>query len=77
VPTNWPMPELKARYGLPLLVSVSRKGFLRKIVNRPVTEAGAATLAAELFAVEQGAGHIRTHAPGPLRDALKVRDALG
>jgi dihydropteroate synthase type 2 len=71
------LPELKARYGLPILVSVSRKGFLRKLVNRPALEAGAATLAAELFAVEQGADHIRTHAPGALRDALKVQDALG
>jgi dihydropteroate synthase type 2 len=71
------LPELKTRYGLPILISVSRKGFLRKIVNRPVTEAGAATLAAELFAVAQGADYIRTHAPGPLQDALKVQNALG
>lgn len=71
------LPELKARYALPLLISVSRKGFLRKIVNRPVTEAGAATLAAELFAVEQGADLIRTHAPGSLRDGLKVLKEIG
>ena len=48
------LPELKARYGLPLLVSVSRKGFLRKLVNRPAQEAGAASLAAELFAEAPG-----------------------
>ena len=71
------LPELKARYGLPILVSVSRKGFLRKLVNRPVDEAGAATLAAELFAVEQGADYIRTHAPGPLCDGIKVLKSLG
>ena len=71
------LPELKARYGLPILISVSRKGFLRKIVNRPPLESGAASLAAELFAVEQGADHIRTHAPGALQDALKVQNALG
>jgi dihydropteroate synthase type 2 len=71
------LPELKARYGLPLLVSVSRKGFLRKLVGRPPLESGPASLAAELFAVEQGATYIRTHAPGALRDALKVREALG
>jgi dihydropteroate synthase len=70
------LPELKARYGLPLLVSVSRKGFLRKIANRPVEEAGAASLAAELFAVEKGADFVRTHAPGPLADALKVLKAI-
>ena len=71
------LPELKARYGLPVLVSVSRKGFLRKLVNRPAQEAGAASLAAELFAEAQGADYIRTHAPGPLRDGLKVLKSLG
>jgi dihydropteroate synthase type 2 len=70
------LPELKARYGLPLLVSVSRKGFLRKLVNRPADEAGAASLAAELFAHDQGADYIRTHAPGALADGLKVLKAM-
>jgi dihydropteroate synthase type 2 len=71
------LPELKARYGLPLLASVSRKGFLRKLANRPVGEAGAASLAAELFAEANGADFIRTHAPGALKDGLKVLKALG
>ena len=71
------LPELRARYDLPLLVSLSRKGFLRKIVGRSVQEAGAASLAAELFAQAQGARYIRTHAPGALRDGLKVLKTLG
>jgi dihydropteroate synthase type 2 len=71
------LPELRARYSLPLLVSVSRKGFLRKIAGRPAQEAGAASLAAELFAEAQGAGYIRTHTPGALRDGLKVLKRLG
>lgn len=71
------LPELKARYGLPLLVSLSRKGFLRKLVGRPVTEAGAASLAAELYAQAQGADYIRTHAPGPLKDGVKVLKTIG
>jgi dihydropteroate synthase type 2 len=71
------LPELKARYGLPLLVSLSRKGFLRKLVSRPVAEAGAASLAAELFAEAQGADYIRTHAPGPLRDGVKILKTIG
>jgi dihydropteroate synthase type 2 len=71
------LPELKARYGLPVLVSVSRKGFLRKLVNRPAQEAGAASLAAELFAEANGADYIRTHAPGALRDGLKVLKTMG
>jgi dihydropteroate synthase type 2 len=71
------LPELKARYGLPLLVSLSRKGFLRKLVNRPPLEAGSASLAAELFAEANGADYIRTHAPGSLRDGLKVLKRIG
>lgn len=70
------LPELKARYGLPVLVSLSRKSFIRAIAGRGVHEAGAATLAAELYAVAQGADMIRTHDPGALRDALKVSAAL-
>lgn len=71
------LPELRARYGLPLLVSVSRKGFLRKLAGQPVERAGAASLAAELFAEAQGADYIRTHAPAPLRDGVKVLKAIG
>jgi dihydropteroate synthase len=70
------LPELKARYGLPLLVSLSRKGFLRKLVNRPVAEAGAASLAAELFAGAQGVDYIRTHAPGALKDGANIMKIL-
>jgi dihydropteroate synthase type 2 len=71
------LPELRARYDLPLLVSVSRKGFLRRIVGRPPQESGAASLAAELFAQAQGADYIRTHAPSPLMDGLKILKILG
>jgi len=67
---------LKARYGLPLLVSVSRKSFLRRITGKSPAEAGAASLAAELFAVQHGADYIRTHAPGSIRDALLTQRAL-
>ena len=71
------LPELKKRYGLPVLVSVSRKGFLRKLTGRRIEEIGAATLAAELFAEAQGCDFIRTHAPGPLQDGLKILKSLG
>jgi dihydropteroate synthase type 2 len=71
------LPELKARYGLPLLVSVSRKGFLRTLVDRPALQVGAASLAAELIAEAQGAEMIRTHTPDALRDGLKVLKNIG
>ena len=66
------LPELKRAFGLPVLISVSRKSFLRKITGRDVAEAGAATLAAELFAVFQGADYIRTHDPAALVDGLAI-----
>jgi dihydropteroate synthase type 2 len=69
------LPRLRA-FGLPLLVSVSRKSFLGALTGRGVRERGAATLAAELFAAEQGVDWIRTHEPRALRDALAVWGAL-
>jgi dihydropteroate synthase type 2 len=64
--------DLKSAFGLPVLISVSRKSFLRRLVDRAVTEAGALTLAAELHAVREGADYIRTHDPRALLDALAV-----
>lgn len=68
--------EIKGRFGLPVLVSLSRKSFVRAVTGRGPEEAGAASLAAELLAAEQGADYIRTHEAAPLRDALAVRAAL-
>jgi len=60
-----------------VLVSVSRKSFLRAITGRATAgELGAATLAAELYAAEHGADYIRTHDPSALADALRVMAAL-
>ncbi|MGD0865087.1 MAG: dihydropteroate synthase [Rhizomicrobium sp.] len=70
------LPAIRTAFGLPILVSVSRKSFLRALTGRPPQEAGAASLAAELFAVDRGANYIRTHDPGALRDALAVRNRL-
>jgi dihydropteroate synthase type 2 len=71
------LPQLKSRFGLPLLISVSRKGFLRKLTGRSAQQAGAASLAAELFAEANGADFIRTHDPAALRDGLKVLKKIG
>jgi dihydropteroate synthase type 2 len=66
---------LKQAFGLPVLVSVSRKSFLRRLTGRSAAETGPASLAAELFAAAQGADYIRTHDVGALRDALLVQAA--
>jgi dihydropteroate synthase type 2 len=69
--------ELKKTFDLPVLVSVSRKSFLRAVTGRAPADSGPATLAAELFAVGQGADYVRTHEPAPLVDALAVMQSLG
>jgi dihydropteroate synthase type 2 len=69
--------RLKAVFGLPVMVSVSRKSFLAAVTGRDdPAERGAATLAAELYAAAHGADYIRTHDAAALRDALAVTAAL-
>ncbi|MEE9382260.1 MAG: dihydropteroate synthase [Nannocystaceae bacterium] len=68
--------ELKRRYGLATLVSVSRKSFLRHVAGRETTAVGAATLAAELYAVRAGVEFVRTHDVAALRDACRVWSSL-
>jgi dihydropteroate synthase type 2 len=69
--------RLKQEFGLPVLISVSRKSFLRAVTGRPAaSEAGPATLAAELYAAATGADFIRTHDAAALRDGLKIVSAL-
>lgn len=68
------LPDLADAFGLPLLVSVSRKSFLKGLA-RPGEEADISA-AVEVFAVHQGADYIRTHAPAPLLETLKVLEEL-
>ena len=68
--------ELKARFGVPVMVCPSRKSFLRALTGTDITRIGPATLAAEIFAAWQGADFIRTHDVAALRDALTVLDAI-
>jgi dihydropteroate synthase type 2 len=68
--------ELKDLFGVPVLVSPSRKSFLRALTGRDVTKSGAATLAAEIFAAWQGADYIRTHDVAAARDALTLLNAI-
>jgi dihydropteroate synthase len=65
--------RIKRALGFPLLVSVSRKSFLRSITgNSDPLQSWPATLAAEIYAALGGADYIRTHDVGALADALKV-----
>jgi dihydropteroate synthase type 2 len=65
--------------GRPILVSVSRKGFLADLLGPPhrlPAQRGAATLAAELWAAQKGVAYIRTHDVQALRDALRIWQLL-
>ena len=68
--------ELKDTFGVPVLVSPSRKSFLRALTGRDVTRSGPVTLAAEIFAAWQGADYIRTHDVAAARDALTLLAAI-
>jgi dihydropteroate synthase type 2 len=68
--------ELKDAFGVPVLVSPSRKSFLRAVTGRDIAKAGPATLTAEIFAAFQGADYIRTHDVAAARDALTLLAAI-
>lgn len=70
------IPMLRARYDRPVLVSVSRKSFLRKLTGATLDTMQPATLAGEVVAGMNGADWLRTHEPTPLRMALDVVQAV-
>jgi len=70
------LPRLCSRYRLPVMISVSRKSVVGRLAGRDPGRREAASLAAELYAIERGATLIRTHEPRLLRDALAVLAAL-
>jgi dihydropteroate synthase type 2 len=68
--------RLKQRFPVPVLISASRKSFLRMLTGRSIDQIGSATLAAELYAASRGADYVRTHDVGSLSDGLDVLEAL-
>jgi len=60
----------KSRFNLPVMVSVSRKSFLRGGAPPDSAEAAARTLELELQAVKNGADYIRTHDVRQIREAI-------
>ena len=63
--------------GFPLLIGLSRKSFIGRIVDRPVGERAAATLAANLLAARLGADILRVHDVAQTRDGLAIETAIG
>jgi len=62
--------------GAPILAGVSRKSMLGQATGRPVTERLAASVAAAVIAVQNGARILRVHDVAATRDALAVLHAV-
>lgn len=56
----------------PLLIGVSRKAFIGQLLDRPESERVWGTAATVALAVQQGAGILRVHDVGAMRDVVKV-----
>jgi dihydropteroate synthase len=60
----------------PILVGVSRKAFLGKILDRPVRDRIWGTAAAVALAVDRGAAILRVHDVAEMMDVVKVASAM-
>jgi dihydropteroate synthase len=70
------LPAIKA-LGFPVLVGVSRKGFLGQLAQAPEPQDRlAAGLAASAWAIQGGASVLRAHDVAPTVQAARVADAL-
>ena len=69
------LPRLGA-LGFPLLVGLSRKSMIGKLLGREVEQRLPASLGLALLAVERGAGVVRTHDVAATVDALAMVTAL-
>ena len=69
------LPQLHA-LELPLLVGVSRKSMIGQVINKPVDERLAGSLALAVMALERGASIIRVHDVVQTMDALQLFQAV-
>lgn len=65
-----------SEWNVPILVGVSRKTFLGELLNLPVEERLAGSLAAAVMAVNKGASIIRAHDVKATVEAVKVAAAI-
>ncbi|MCL0069563.1 dihydropteroate synthase [Dehalococcoidia bacterium] len=68
--------ETLQQFGRKIYLSPSRKSFIGAVLDRPVEARGYGTLAVEMWAYLHGVEYIRTHEPGPLRDAIRMIQAI-
>lgn len=65
-----------AAEGMPVLVGLSRKSMVGRLLNRDVHERTAASVALALLAVERGASIVRVHDVRETHDALRMWQAV-
>ncbi len=63
-------------FDLPLLVGISRKSMINKVLNTKPAEALNGTTAAHVLALEQGANILRVHDVAPAREAIAIWEAF-
>lgn len=70
--------RIRSELGRPVLVGVSRKSFLERLLRRkaPPEERLFASVTAEAIAVVMGADAIRTHNVNESRDAIRIAESL-
>ena len=68
--------ELLVQLGLPVLVGLSRKSMIGKLLGRDVNQRLPASLALAVLAVERGASIIRTHDVEATADAVAMAVAV-
>jgi dihydropteroate synthase len=62
--------------GQPVLIGLSRKGFIGELTGKPVGEREMGNAAASTIAVWQGVHILRVHEVGAMNDAIRVAQAL-
>jgi dihydropteroate synthase len=62
--------------GRPVAFGSSRKSFIGKLTGAPVDQRLGGTIASNVIAYRNGAGMLRVHDVGPMRDALTVAEAI-
>ncbi|MES1165855.1 MAG: dihydropteroate synthase [Verrucomicrobiota bacterium] len=70
------LPAVSRGAGVPLMVGVSRKGFLGEITGKPAERRLFGTAAAVAAAVLGGAAAVRVHDVAEMRDVVLVADAI-
>jgi dihydropteroate synthase len=61
----------------PMVIGVSRKAFIGKILNRPIDGRLMGTAGAVAVAIMKGARMVRVHDVAPIRDAVRMIEAIG